>query len=111
MFEWQATRFWDEEIPDYQLSRISLRLRDKFPHNVREEETPHASRSPNEEDFNAKISSLDAINTGRRFVHEVGSSVSDTEIPEPVAGHGKTHALRTDREGLKKVDLMKEMAC
>ena len=59
---------------------------------VGEQEAPGTSRSPDEEhlDFEAGGAGL--------FVDQVGGSVTDTEVPEPVGGDREGHGFGTDVE-------------
>jgi len=78
------------------LERKSLGLGDA---EVGEQEASNTSRSPNEEDLDTKVGGFGSVDTVRRRVNEVRSSVSDTEVPEPVRGSGHRHSLGSDSQG------------
>ena len=86
---------------------------------VGEDDTEAAGSSPKEEDLDSEVGSLgtagerkqeervsvregtrreqiskDSLHTGGRRVDEVGSSVSDSEVPEPVAGEREGREAR-----------------
>ena len=59
---------------------------------VGEQETSSTSRSPNEEHLDLQTQGAGLL------VDQIGSSVTDTKVPEPVGGNGKGHGLGTDVE-------------
>ena len=60
---------------------------------VGEDEAAQARRAPNEEHLDTEAG------VARTGVDEVGSGVTDTEVPEPVGRDGERHGLGTDVKG------------
>jgi len=60
---------------------------------VGEQKAPGASRSPDEEHLDLETGGAGLL------VDQVGGSVTDTKVPEPIGGDGEGHGLGTDVEG------------
>lgn len=80
------------------LERQSLSLGDE---EVGEDEAADAGSTPDKEDLDTKIGSFDTVRAEGSFIDEVGCGVANAEIPKPVRGDRKRHALGTDTERLK----------
>lgn len=74
-----------------------LRLRDT---EIREQETTNAHRAPDEEHFGAEIGCFDACWARSGLIDEIGCSVADSEIPEPVGSGREGHGFGTDLQGV-----------
>jgi len=76
LFQTQPFRFWYTEIC--------------------ENPTSNTCRAPDKKDFNAQVGCFDTSGARSGLIDEVGCSVSDTKVPEPVGSDGEGHGFGTD---------------
>lgn len=87
------------------LERKTFRLGDA---EICEDEASNTACTPDEEHLCAEVGGFDSRGAGGGWIDEVGSGVTNAEVPEPVGGGSHGHGFGTD---LKRIDLSSDDPC